>query len=213
MIGSEIRHRQIRMRKPSSGGDDFASSYINALVSSVENRKRADNALMAREPLAYSSSLTFGMPDYQASPLPMQANALSFGERLGQSESGGNYGSVNSLGYTGKHQFGDARIADFSRATGMSISKQDLLPRDNSPEEMARSKALQDRVFQWHLADIDRAIDSNGLAESGYSRDALRAVAHLGGVGGMIKFARSGGKYNPSDDYGTSLSEYAQKFR
>lgn len=191
------------MRKPSSGGDDFASSYINALVSSVENRKRADNALMAREPLAYSAPLSFGMPEYQASPLPMQANALSFGERLGQSESGGNYGSVNSLGYTGKYQFGDARLSDFNRAMGTKYTLADL----------KANPALQEQAFKWHIADIDRAIDSNGLAESGYSRDALRAVAHLGGVGGMVKFVKSGGKYNPADDYGTSLSDYASKFR
>ena len=41
------------------------------------------------------------------------------------------------------------------------------------------------------LADIDEAIDALGDMASGYSRDGLRAVAHLGGKAGMKKFVRS----------------------
>jgi hypothetical protein len=41
------------------------------------------------------------------------------------------------------------------------------------------------------------------------TRDALRAVAHLGGIGGMNRFIETGGAYNPSDAYGTSLMDYA----
>ena len=40
-----------------------------------------------------------------------------------------------------------------------------------------------------------------------YDRDGLMAVAHLGGVGGMKKYVRTKGLYNPSDALGTSLSD------
>lgn len=51
-----------------------------------------------------------------------------------------------------------------------------------------------------------------GDAAKGYDRDGLRSVAHLGGKGAMAKFVKSGGKHNPSDELGTSLQDYYQKF-
>jgi len=38
-------------------------------------------------------------------------------------------------------------------------------------------------------------------------------VAHLGGKNGMRKFLQTGGKYNPEDSNGTSLSDYLNKFK
>ena len=71
---------------------------------------------------------------------------------------------------------------------------------------------LQERVAEWHVADIDEAIDALGNKASEYSRDGLRAVAHLGGKAGMKKFVRSHGEYNPEDELGSSLREYYEKF-
>ena len=67
-------------------------------------------------------------------------------------------------------------------------------------------------VAAWHIADIDKTIDGLGINTDGYDRDGLRAVAHLGGKGGMKKFVQSAGKYNPSDELGTSLQDYYDKF-
>ncbi len=133
-----------------------------------------------------------------------------FNALLGMAESGGDYGIVNSLGYAGKYQFGDARLEDYKRATGEKFTKQQFLS----------DPALQERVQKWHVADIDRNIDRFGLDRyfgqkvggTVIDRNALRAVAHLGGIGGMRKFVESGGEYNPADAYGTSLSDYAAKF-
>ena len=36
-----------------------------------------------------------------------------------------------------------------------------------------------------------------GDKAQGYDRDGLRSVAHLGGKGGMAKFVKSKGQYNP----------------
>ena len=62
------------------------------------------------------------------------------------------------------------------------------------------------------LADIDKNIDELGENSKGYNRDGLRAVAHLGGIGGMKKYVESKGQYDPEDQLGTSLSDYYDKF-
>ncbi|WP_282058886.1 hypothetical protein, partial [Lentibacter algarum] len=63
-----------------------------------------------------------------------------------------------------------------------------------------------------NIADLDEAIDALGDAAKGYDRDGLRSIGHLGGKGGMRKYVKSGGKYNPSDELGTSLKDYYDKF-
>lgn len=137
-----------------------------------------------------------------------------FLEKLGMSENSGRWSGTNPLGYTGKWQFGDGRIADFNRATGRDIRRSQL---DGSPEGIA----LQVELAKWHISDIDRVIQEEGFLEMGYSLDGLRAVAHLGGIGGMKKFVQSGGEYDPHDGYtkadgtkvkGTHLSDYYRRF-
>ena len=95
----------------------------------------------------------------------------------------------------GKLQMGQARLTDYKSATGKRFTQ----------DEFKADPALQDEVAQWHFKDIDNAIDALGDAAKGYDRDGLRSVAHLGGKGGMRKFVKSGGKYNPADELGTSL--------
>lgn len=135
---------------------------------------------------------------------------MDFRNALAASESGGDYGIVNDLGYTGRYQFGDARLTDFRNATGM----------DFTMDQFRGSPDLQEQAYAWHMADIDRAITSNGLDRYvgqtvggvPITIDGLRAMAHLGGVGGMTKFVTSGGAYNPADANGTSLADYGLKF-
>ena len=67
---------------------------------------------------------------------------------------------------------------------GCRIIRQQLATSFTQDEFKANS-ALQDRVAAWHIADIDKTIDGLGLNTDGYDRDGLRAVAHLGGKGGM----------------------------
>lgn len=133
--------------------------------------------------------------------------------RLRQRESSGKRDVVNDLGYTGWFQFGPDRLADFNRATGKSYTLADLKGEGSEDRQM--------EVARWHINDIDRVIDENGMLDKGWSRDGLRAVAHLGGVGGMQEFVRTGGKYNPNDSYvnkagkrvkGTSLMDYYTRF-
>lgn len=122
--------------------------------------------------------------------------------RMAVSESGGRYNIVNSEGYTGLLQFGQARLDDYNRANGTSYTLA----------EFGASPAIQDAVNLWHVEDIDRVIREKGYLAKGYSLDGLRAVAHLGGIGGMEQFVESGGGYDPADSNGTNLSDYYRKF-
>ena len=130
----------------------------------------------------------------------------SFMQRLTQSESGGNSQAEITIKdgrrFVGKLQFGAARLADYKAASGKRFTQNQF---QNDP-------ALQDEVASWHFNDIDKAIDALSDQAKGYDRDGLRSVAHLGGKGGMKKFVKSGGKYNPSDELGTSLKDYYDKF-
>ena len=148
----------------------------------------------------------YDRPEMQiASEEPQQMNS-DFLERLSQSESSGDSNAEIAIKdgrrYVGALQFGDARLQDYKKATGSSFTQ----------DEFKANSALQDKVAAWHIADIDKTIDGLGINTDVYDRDGLRAVAHLGGKGGMKKFVRSNGEYNPSDELGTSLQDYYDKF-
>lgn len=135
-----------------------------------------------------------------------------FNASLSRTESGGNYNVTNSEGFGGKYQFGQPRLNDFNRAMGTKYRVADLTA--GTPEAAALTEAVQ----RWHVGDIDGFITKNGLDRYlgqniggvTMTQNGLRAMAHLGGVGGMQKFLTSGGGYNPSDSNGTSLLDYAR---
>ena len=138
-------------------------------------------------------------------PTPVDDNN-SFLKKLAMSESSNNPQAEIQIKdgrkFAGLYQFGSARLADFKRASGERFTMKQF---KNDPN-------LQNRVVTWHIADIDKAIDALGNVARNYDRDGLRAVAHLGGKGGMRKYVKSRGKYNPSDELGTSLNDYYKKF-
>ena len=138
-------------------------------------------------------------------PIP-EPEQLSFLDLLEQSESSGRTDAeikvADGRRFVGSLQFGEARLGDYQIATGTRFTQ----------DEFIADKVLQDAVAEWHIADIDKAIDALGDAATGYDRDGLRAVAHLGGVGGMKKYVKTKGEYNPADELGTSLQSYYDKF-
>ena len=135
---------------------------------------------------------------------------MSFRENLGQSESSGNYAAKNDEGYTGKYQFGAARLADFMKANGQQFSMA----------EFQSNPRLQEEVQAWHEGDILDFVSSSGLDKyfgksvGGVSitPGSVLGMAHLGGKTGMKKFIESGGSYDPADSNGTRLSDYGKKF-
>lgn len=133
-----------------------------------------------------------------------------------QSESGGNWQAQNNIpgaggvpGHYGRLQFGNARLQD-AMAAG-------VLPQGTTPDQFMANPALQMAVEEWHFQDIDRRAQDMGLTQyigqtvggAQITQDAIRAMAHLGGIGGAARFLESGGQYNPSDAFGTSLLDYA----
>ena len=134
------------------------------------------------------------------------ADASSFMDALTASESGGRadaeYTTRDGRRHVGLLQFSDARLQDYRNATGETFTQ----------DEFVQDVELQERVGQWHMASIDHAIDDLGEAAAGLDRDGLRAIAHLGGEAGMRRFVRTNGGYNPSDELGTSLSDYYARF-
>ena len=126
--------------------------------------------------------------------------------KMAMSESSGDPSAEITLDdgrtFTGLFQFGDARLSDYRKATGAKFTTA----------EFKKDETLQQKVADWHFADIEDAINGLGSESNGYDRDGLKAVAHLGGVSGMKKYVRTKGQYNPSDALGTSLSDYYAKF-
>lgn len=149
--------------------------------------------------------LPSAVEDDTEAPTP-EPEQLSFLDLLEQSESSGKSDAEITIAdgrrFVGSLQFGEARLSDYQKATGTRFTQ----------DEFIADEALQDAIAEWHIADIDKAIDALGEAAAGYDRHDLRAVAHLGGVGGMKKYVRSKGEYNPADELCTSLQSYYDKF-
>lgn len=137
---------------------------------------------------------------------PAAVSNSGFMSRLAQSESSGDSNAEITIKdgrrFVGSLQFGAARLSDYKKHSGKTFTQ----------DEFKADTALQDEVADWHLADIDKAIDALGDKAQGYDRDGLRSVAHLGGKGGMRQFVKSKGQYNPTDELGTSLQSYYEKF-
>ena len=123
-----------------------------------------------------------------------------FIRKLAQSESSGDYSAENKEGYVGLLQIGKARLKDFNKANKTNFTM----------DKFKNSKSMQDRVNRWHLADIDRVYDEKNIS---IDRDSFRAIAHLGGISGALKYVETGGEYDPADSNNTKLSDYDKKFR
>jgi hypothetical protein len=146
-------------------------------------------------------------------------NVAGFNENvpmsLIQSESGGNWGAQNDAtghggakGHFGILQFGHARLEDARRAGA--------IPPSMSAEEFKRNRDAQIAAANWHFNDIDNRIRQSGfdrlvgqtIGGVPLSMNGMRAMAHLGGFGGLSKFINTNGRYNPSDVNATSLRAY-----
>jgi len=130
---------------------------------------------------------------------------------LTRTESGGNSGAhrTNRDGrsFGGAMQFGQARLNDWANSTGS--------PRV-TVSQFTNNPNLQREVERWHVKDIISHANAKGYTNLVGKKingvtvtlSGMVAVAHLGGKGGLDKFISSGGKYNPKDQLGTSLTDY-----
>jgi hypothetical protein len=151
---------------------------------------------------------------------PVQGSPVNvfLGRLIGSESSGRADASVtidDGRTFSGLGGVGEARLQDMKNA---GVVPQDMTLAQFSTAENAD---IQRAGLRWAVQDIDRAIDATGALSRGFSRDGLRAVAHIGGKGGMRRYISSNRQYNPDDSYttpsgevtsGTSLQDYYDKF-
>jgi hypothetical protein len=130
------------------------------------------------------------------------------------SESSGDYGAEfkDSKGrrFVGKYQIGQQRLTDGIRAG--------VVPEGTTLDEFKSSKDLQETFAAWHFRDYGDRLVKEGISGNAkhpvtgepLSDEALIAAAHIGGWSGMKKWLAGG--YDPEDELGTSISDYAAKF-
>lgn len=146
---------------------------------------------------------------------------------LRQRESGNNYKAVNSYGYLGAYQFGEAALIDlgyvprdgnnydnvfssgFLGKNGIN-SRQAFLdsPREQDAAAVAWFSLLWGRI---RAADLEfyagQTLNGVLLTKSG-----MLAAVHLLGTGGLSTFIKSGGISYQKDGYGTSIVDYLKRF-
>ena len=185
------------------------SEHVNKMQPKAPAGHKRLYAMMLKElqpDLEYKPSDAEPTAAPQSSRPPPYKQKSDFMSKLMQSESSGDTEAEITIAdgrtFSGALQFGAARLADFKQSSGKRFTQ----------DEFKADAVLQDEVAQWHIADIDKAIDALGDTAKNYDRDGLRSVAHLGGKSGMAQYVKSGGEYNPSDELGTSLQDYYNKF-
>ena len=135
----------------------------------------------------------------------------SLQEKLKFAESSNNYSSINDEGFMGAYQFGDKRLNDYRAAKNATFTNSEFI----------NNKELQDKVYEWHVADITKFINMSGFKKYigqkimgvPVTKDGMIAVAHLGGKTGLKKFLTTNGEYNRQDSNGKSLLDYLRKFQ
>jgi hypothetical protein len=195
-----VRRRESMLEQVSQDNQEGIAELISGYIANIRKSNPTDlvEEYLSKVEEEPKTSSTWDFSDIS-----------DFAERMARAESSGRTGvqiQATSGGrpqnMTGLFQFSDDRLTDYMNDTGASFST----------EEFRLNPDLQKDVFAWHIADIDRVIKANDLLEQGYDLDGLRAVAHLGGINGMLRYAQSGGRRNPKDKFGTSLSDHYTRF-
>ena len=139
---------------------------------------------------------------------------------IAQSESGGSYTVVNSIGYSGKYQFGVAALEDLGyvkKGTWAAYKKNSVLSKDSvwtgkngigSLNDFLSSKTVQEDVM---FANADRNYETMvriGAIRAGDDASVVAGMiktAHLLGAGGAKNWRNGGGG---EDAYGTTGDQY-----
>jgi len=134
-----------------------------------------------------------------------------FLNEIGQRESSNDPRAINTYGYIGRFQFGKAALKDVGYEH-ISIEKFKSDTTIFTPEEQYDAMI---KYMKLNKRRLDKLINKyNGKVINGIkiTESGILAASHLSGAGSVQKFLRSGGKYNPSDGYGTKLVDYLSKF-
>jgi len=150
----------------------------------------------------------------------------AFLDALGDRESSGNYGAVNTLGFLGKYQFGEAALTDVGYYSADGTAANDWQPGaftgqggiDSKADFLADPAAQESAIraymkLQWQYLGDARAYEGQTVHGIKITESGLLAAAHLLGAGAVRSFLESDGRTVPGDAYGTPLAEYLTLFR
>ena len=152
------------------------------------------------------------------SGLPQGFDYDMYTKRVGQMESGNDYGIVNTIGYAGRYQFGAAALETLgfmkpgsSKAGNKSMNDPRNWNNGLSLEKFLSSPEIQDDAMRRLTAMNYKILSDKGTVNANMSSKELSGwlyVAHGVGAGGAIKFSKG---ENPAEGYGTTASQMFAK--
>ena len=156
--------------------DMTTKRLVAAILQDADPREETDtpepDKRLAAQKAVYEQ-MAFDFDTAQAEAETPETTMDSFMRKMAMSESSGDPNAEITLDdgrtFTGLYQFGDTSLSDYRKATGAKFTTQQFKEDDK----------LQQKVADWHFADIQDAIDALGDEADSYDRDGLMAVAHL----------------------------------
>ena len=189
-----------------------AAGILDKLQPLAESEKGAALAQMVIE----AGKGPVGMSN---SPDPVEFGTR-FHAAMSTSESSGDFrasndavGSSDRVGHFGRQQFSRDRIDDAINAGVLpeGTTGEMLIAVGPDGEITEAAKQMQITLEKWHWNDIDAHIKKRGYDKLGFSVDGMRAVAHIGGKGGLDEFVKGEGR-GIEDTNNTSRLDYYEKF-
>lgn len=140
-----------------------------------------------------------------AYPPFLGTSVIGFREALAFKESRGDYFITNTLGYLGKYQFGIGTLQLMGVYNATKFLRNPELQEQAFVTNLARNKWILRRDI---LRFSGKRINGVEVTESG-----ILAAAHLAGPGNVKRFLRSGGTLDVADAFGTTISQYMNRFK
>ena len=170
-----------------------------------------------------SNAITSTLPPLSQTQIQSLMDAIAAKESSSVVGGQQNYGTVNTLGYVGKYQFGvDALVTQGyvrPRIDGRKYSNADLnnpniwtgkADVNNVDEFLSNKNNVQETAMYNNISFNYGILKDKGVIDSTNSDPGqvagYLAAAHLGGAGGAANYAISGA--NAADSYGTRISTY-----
>ena len=132
----------------------------------------------------------------------LKKDFVGFKELLAYKESTGNYFRINKFGFMGKFQFNLNTLKMYKIKDAKVFLENPKLQERVFLINVQRNKWILRKDIKWF---VGTKINNTIITESG-----IIAAAHLAGPGNVKKYLRSGGKHNPKDAIGTSISLYIE---
>jgi hypothetical protein len=131
-----------------------------------------------------------------------------FREKIAKRESTNNPDIINSYGYIGLYQFGQAAL----KAAGYNVSVDSFRLNPRIFPRHSQNKAFKKLVDinTYILRDYIKKYNNKYVNGHKVTKSGLLAAAHLAGAGNVIRYFNEG--YNAKDGFGTNLTHYLKEF-